>query len=309
MEISRDKIERLVFVKYLLFQANKQQNLERPLSSSAILTIHDSVECFLQLCFEITTSKTKLNSQNILATYCEEINKVLLENKKQQINSAYIKRINDLRNQLKHATIFVDEKQIPNLFTETEMFFNDFTESIFGLAFAKISLIELISDETIKSILAQAEQEIENAEYFKAMRQIGIAFYELKSRLTKLHGSKNENIFGSIFQVDYMIKYGAQFGGSYPDSVLRENLGEIANDINHLQDDIVDIKTILSLSVDIKYYVHFERIIPKVHGILTGKDNIIDYWAVEDNYDVKPIYTLEEVKKSLNFVTELGLKV
>lgn len=308
MEISRDKIERLVFVKYLLSQANAQKNLERPLSSSAILTIHDSIECFLQLCYEITNAKTKLKSQNILDTYAEEINKILLEQQKPPINKAYIKRINDLRNQLKHATIFVDEKQIPNLYTETEIFLTDFTDLIFGFSFDKISLVELIPDETIKNVLIEAETEIENGEYFKAMRQIGIAFYELKNKLAKIQGMPNENIFGSIFQIDYMIKYGAQFGGSFPDSVLTENLAEIASDINRLQDDIVDIKTILSLSVDIKEYVKFVKNTPSVHGILTGTDNKLEYWALEDNYDVKPNYKLEEVKKSLNFVIELGLK-
>jgi len=309
MEISRDKIERLVFIKYLLSQAKEQKNLERPLSSSAILTIHDAVECFLQLCVEMTCKKTKFNGQNILDTYSEEINKILLEEQKPPINKAYIKRINDLRNQLKHATIFVDQKQIPNLYTETEIFLNDFTYLIFNLSFDKISLVELISDEIIKNILIKAENEIENKEYFKAMRQIGIAFYELKNRLTKIQESQNENIFGSIFQIDYMIKYGAQFGGAYPDNVLSENLNEIANDINRLQDDIVDLKTILSLDVDIKEYIHFVRNTPNLHGILTGENNTFEYWCVEDNYDIKPNYNLEDVKKSLVFVTELGLKI
>lgn len=309
MEISRDKIERLVFVKYLLSQANKQKNLERPLSSSAILTIHDSVECFLQLCLEITTGKTKLNSQNILDTYAEEINKILSEQKKPQINKAYIKRINDLRNQLKHATIFVDQKQVPNLYTETEIFLNDFTELIFEFSFEKISLIELITDEKIKSILRQAELEIENCEDFEAMRQIGIAFYELKSRLTKVDDPVNESIFGSQIYIDYMTKYVAQFGGSYPDSVLEENLNEIANDMNRLQDDIIDIKTILSLSVDIKEYLQFTRITPHIHKIITGPNNKSEYWAYEDNYDVKPEYKLGDIKRCLNFVIELGLKL
>lgn len=307
MEISRDKIERLVFVKYLLSQAKKQKSLERPLSSSAVLTIHDAVECFLQLCLEMTSKKAKLNGQKILDTYSEEINKVLLEEQKPPINKAYIKRINDLRNQLKHSTIFVDQKQIPNLYIETEIFLNDFTELIFKFPFDKISLIELISDEQIKFILSKAESEIENGNYFEAMREIGIAFYEVKSSLTKIHESTEESVIGNFTHIDYLAKYGAQFGGSYPDNVLRENLTEISEDINRVQDEIIDIKTILSLSVDMREFVQFEKNTPKIHRI--RKQNGLEYWAFEDNLNIKPTYKLEEVKRSLNFVTELALKL
>jgi uncharacterized protein YutE (UPF0331/DUF86 family) len=309
MNISRDKIERLTFVKYLLSQADTQKNLERPLCSSAILTIHDCIECFLQLCFEVKTGKAKISSQKILETYTDEINKVLLEESKPQINKAFIKRINELRNQLKHSTIFIDQKLIPELYTESKLFLTDFTELIFKMPFEKISLIELITDEPIRIILRDAENDINNIEYYEAMRKIGIAFYELKAKLTKVNGSYNQNVFGSNFQIDYMIKYGAQFGGSEPDNVLRENLVEIANDINKLQDDIIDLKTIMSLSVNIKEYMIFREKTPDVRGLARAENEKPEYWTVEDNYNVKPSYSLEEVKNSLNFVIELALKV
>ena len=98
MALSRDKIERLTFVKYLFTQAGVQKNLDRPLSSSAILIIHDCVECFLQLCYELKTGKTKLTSQNILDTYSEELNKEFALNGGLQINKSFIKRINIFKN-------------------------------------------------------------------------------------------------------------------------------------------------------------------------------------------------------------------
>jgi hypothetical protein len=176
MKLSRDKIERLTFVKYLHYQAGQQKNLERPLSSSAILTIHDCVECFLQLCFEVKTGKSKTSSQNILDTYSEELNKVFSEEKQQQINKSYIKRINDLRNQLKHATIFTDTKQIPNLYTETELFLTDFTNQVFNIEFDKLSLIQLISEGDVKTYLLESENHISKNELQKAMWSIGKAF-------------------------------------------------------------------------------------------------------------------------------------
>lgn len=308
MEISRDKIERLTFVKYLLSQANIQKNLERPLCSSAILTIHDSIECFLQLCFEIKTGKPKLNSQNILDTYSEDINKVLSTEGKPQINKAYIKRINDLRNQLKHATIFVDHKQIPYLYTETELFLIDFTELIFDLSFDKISLVELIPNEIIKQFLQTAEKQIENNELQNAMWTIGKAFYELKNYLTKVEGKYGENLLSKNLTINYLIKYESQFGGYSPDNVLKENLKEIAEDINRLQDELQNIKTVLSLLVDLKEYIYFEQHMPYVSKIIKGETGNEEYWIHEEESKIIKEYKIEIVKNCLNFVIELALQ-
>jgi hypothetical protein len=308
MEISRDKIERLTFVKYLLSQANIQKDLERPLCSSAILTIHDSIECFLQLCFEIKTGKPKLNSQNILDTYSEDINKVLSTEGKPQINKAYIKRINDLRNQLKHATIFVDHKQIPNLYTETELFLIDFTELIFDLSFDKISLVELIPNEIIKQFLQTAEKQIENNELQNAMWTIGKTFYELKNYLTKVEGKYGENLLSKNLNINYLRKYESQFGGSSPDNILKENLKEIAEDINRLQDELQNIKTVLSLSVDLKEYIYFEQHMPYVSKIIKGETGNEEYWIHEEESKIIKEYKIEIVKNCLNFVIELALQ-
>jgi hypothetical protein len=308
MEISSDQMERLTFVKYLLSQAASQKNLERPLCSSAILTIHDCVECFLQLCYEVKTGKSKTSSNNILDTYSEEINKVLLNENCDQINRAFIKRINDLRNQLKHATIFVDHKQIPNLYIETELFLTDFTNTIFGVTFESISLIELVSDKVLKEFLREAERSIKRNELQNAMWAIGKAFYELEDSLTKVEGTYGENILSPHFDINYLIKYKAQFFGSEPDLVLRENLEEIATDINRLQSEIQNVKTVLSLNVDLKEYTVFKQHLPYVSKIIRGETGKTEFWIPDEEREIKKDYEISNVKYCLNFAIELALK-
>ena len=130
---------------------------------------------------------------------------------KDLINKAFIKRINDLRNQLKHATIFVDPPQIPKLYTETEVFLTDFTDTIFGMAFENISLVELISDEAIRSLLIEAEK-IKNDELQEAMWSIGEAFYELEKSLTKVEGKYSEDIMRPYRDIDYSSQYRVEVG-------------------------------------------------------------------------------------------------
>lgn len=307
MELSRDKIERLTFVKYLFSQAGVQKNLERPLSSSAILTIHDCVECFLQLCYELKTGKTKLTSQNILDTYSEEINKELALNGGLQINKSYIKRINDLRNQLKHSTIFTDHKQIPNLYAETEIFLSDFSLLIFDINFESISIIELLKDDQIKTYLREAERYIHTNEYQKAMWSIGKAFYELEQILIKVEGVYGQNLLRPHHKIDYTSKYRAKFGSTPLDSNLRENLKEIADDVNRLQDEIQNLKHILSLSVNLKDYMIFKLEMPYVSKIT---NNGVDYryWIPDEERNEPKEYKYEVVKYCLNFVIEIALK-
>lgn len=230
--MSNDKIERLVFVKYLLKQAEKSKELDRPLSSSTILTLHDSVECFLQLSFEQLTGKAKLSGNQILDNYTDNINQFLSNKDKQQINKAYIKRINELRNQLKHATIFIDKKNIQNLFSETEFFFIDFTRIIFSLNFTELSLTNLISNPDIQSYLYQAEKEIEIKNYQIAMFNIGKAYYELENIETKIADKYGRNILSKYPKIDYLIKYRAGMSIKEPDRILGDNLKEIAKHIN-----------------------------------------------------------------------------
>jgi hypothetical protein len=309
MKLSRDKIERLTFVKYLHYQAGQQKNLERPLSSSAILTIHDCVECFLQLCFEVKTGKSKTSSQNILDTYSEGLNKVFNEEKQQQINKSYIKRINDLRNQLKHATIFTDTKQIPNLYTETELFLTDFTNQVFNIEFDKLSLIQLIREGDVKTYLLDSENHISKNELQKAMWSIGKAFYELENNLNRVEGKYGGNILSNHHDVDYLIKYTAQFGGSEPDSVLKENLKEIAKDVNRLQSEIYDLKTILSLSVGLKEYTHFKQHIPYVSKIIKGDTGKVEFWIPDEEREKMIEYDIKIVKQCMDFTIELALKI
>lgn len=308
LNITADKIERLVFVKYLLTQAETSKDLDRPISSTTILTLHDAVECFLQLSYEQLTGKAKLNGNQILDNYADKINEILLLDNKPQINKAFIKRINELRNQLKHATIFIDKKNIQNLYSETDLFFNDFTQIFFNLDFYELSLTSLISNQEIKNHLISAEKEIKNQTYQKAMFSIGKAFYEIEAIGTKVEGKYGENILSKHHIIDYLIKYRAQFGGSEPDSVLRENLKEIAQDINRVQDDLHDLKKVISLSADLKKYKKFRTTIPYVSKKIKGGTGEVEFWIPDEERNNVVEYKIDQVKFCFDFVTEMALK-
>lgn len=308
MNITADKIERLVFVKYLLLTTEKSKDLDRPLSSSAILTLHDSVECFLQLVYEQLTGKNKPSGHLILETYTDKINEILLSEQKPQINKSYIKRINELRNQLKHSTIFIDNRNIQNLYTETEIFLNDFCELIFNLDFNNISLLLLIQNNEVKDYLLNAENDFANGSLQSAMFSIGKAFYILEEFDTKEKDQNGEKYIATYRKIDYFSKYRIRLDGNKPDPVLRENLKEIGQDLNRLQEELLNLKKTISLKVDLKSYKKFKTIIPFVTKITKIGTNEVEFWIPDETKGNIVNYNKDQVKFCMDFVLELALK-
>lgn len=307
MAITADKVERLVFIKFLLKQAEISKDLDRPLSSTTILTLHDAVECFLQLAYEQLTGKSKLAGSQILDTYTEKINDALLAKNEQQINKAFIKRINELRNQLKHATIFIDGKNIQNLFSETELFFVDFSDIIFEINFSELSLVMLISNEEIRKHLINAENEMENSNLQMAMFNIGKAFYELEELAIEVKGKYGENILSKHHKIDYLIKYRASREKG-PEGVLKDSLKEIATDINRLQDELHELKKSISLSANFKEYKKFQTIIPYVTKLVQGGTGEVFFWIPDEEQKNKVEYTIEQTKFCFDFVISVSLR-
>jgi hypothetical protein len=307
LNIPSDKLERLVFVKHLLAQAEKSKDLDRPLSSTTILTLHDAVECFLQLLFEQLTGKAKLNGNQILDNYADNINVILLNENKLPISKAFVKRINELRNQLKHATIFVDQKNIQNLYSESELFLRDFTRVIFNLDFNELSLVILVANVEIQKHLLEAEGEIKNSDYQKAMFAISKAFYEIEIKETKAIGKYGENMLSKPRNINYLTKYRRRLGGNDPSNIERENLREIASDLNNIQDELFELKKIMSLSADLRKYKIFKNTIPYVSKIVKGETGEVEFWIPDEESGNIVGYERDKVKFCFDFTLELAL--
>lgn len=310
MKLSTDKIERLVFSKYLLTQAGKHKELDRPLSSSSILLLHDLVECFLQLASEHLLNKPKLSANNILDIYSEELNKYLLTKGYPTINKAFIKRLNELRNQLKHSTIFIDKKNIDNLYSETELFIKDFTNVFFDIQFEDITLVQLISNKLIKDHLEEAEKKIQDNEFHTALFSIGKAFYELEQTERHLPDKQGINVLREPNRVNYLIRHDATFNAKPLENFIKATLRDIGDDINKINKNIFSLTTVLSLSVDIKDYFRFQTIMPYVTKIQTHRDNkwYIEFWIPNEESYKKEDFTIQQVMFCFNFVLDVALK-
>jgi hypothetical protein len=126
--------------------------------------------------------------------------------------------------------------------------------------------------------------------------------------MTKVKGMYGSDILDSNHRINYLIKYEAnRYSDRMPEKDLKDNLEEIADDINRIQDDFLEMKKILCLGVNIKDYLNFKEIIPHVNMY---KDNISGkrkFYHRDLMYLENRKYIIEQVQFCYNFVLELAI--
>src|SRR5690606_5647151 len=91
-------------------------------------------------------------------------------------------------------------------------------------------------------------------------------------------------------------------------NIDRENLKEIATDLNKIQDELYDLKKIISLSADIRKYKIFTTTIPHVSKIVKGVDGTVEFWIPDEERGIHLEYRADQVKFCLDFTLGLALK-
>ncbi len=308
MEISDDKIERLIFVKFLLGQAERQKDLGRPIGSMAVLTMHDLVECFLQVCWEHLSIPKSPEKNNILDGYAEGINKQLAASDVMTISKPYIKRLNHARNGIKHSSVFVDSSTIDNLFLETSNFISDFLFTLFEIDIEDFSMADIVNNVQIKDFLKEAEKAQNSFQNHIAIFNIGKAFSIFQKVAMELKDNRGMSLIRSnSFRSDYLSSYRATFGGHKIDSNLKSSLENIAKDLNYVMDEIKVLQKSQILEVDLRRYLMFKNIMP---SIIYYPESSVEgehfYISREQTYSHEN-FNKEQVKFCSDFVFEAVL--
>ncbi len=248
--LSKDTIQRLAFIKYLLNVAVGQSRQPEPLAAAAILTFHDSIEFFLQLACEHLNAPTKTNTS--FMEYWEILKPKISGDGPTQKEA--MKRLNKSRVSLKHHGILPTKLDVEAYRASVRNFFEDNTSLVFGVELENISMVNLVRYEAVKTRLEQAKVFKEDSELEKAMVEIAIAFKQLVDcyETPKQHkyGSspfsfKGESVF---IDTDYM--------GSH----FEEVVCYVDDSLACMQDAI----KILSFGLDYRKYARFQLLIPEV---------------------------------------------
>lgn len=283
--LSKDTIQRLAFIKYLLNVAIGQSRQPEPLAAASILTFHDSIELFLQLACEHRSASTKSNIG--FCEYWDVLKPKMSPDELTQKES--MKRFNKSRVGLKHQGILPTKQDIEAYRVNAINFFDDNTPLVFGVGLDSISMIGLIKYEAVKTRLKQAEVFKKKNELEKAIVEMAIAF----KQLVDCYETPKRSPLGwspFSFKEDMTINT-----SGYVESHIHDLVNYVEDSLATMQDAI----KILSFGLDYRKYARFQLLVPYVSQTMDGK-----YHSTKKRSETPSI---EEYDFCYNFIIESAL--
>jgi hypothetical protein len=309
IKITKTDTEKLVYSKFLYEQGISNSKKAYPFSTIAILNYHDAIEFFIAIIMDIHRIKKDYGLS--IEKCIEKINKELEPKGIETITYTEIKKINNLRNLLKHEASIPAKIELENATSQTTSFLIKNFEILIGQDFNEISTAQLIGDKEIRGHLTKARKKFEKGEIKDVRTELAYAFWKIINR-QKYHYQDTHPLpfhFGednlkSSFLMDLPKNYrpthyqntNEEFEKIYKQF---EEIGKFIDNSKETIDSMRNAIEMLSLGIDYRKFVIFSKSIPKAERFALG------------TYLVNIGYEMESRKftdKDLQFCTEFVIE-
>ncbi len=268
-------MQRLAFIRYLYTIGTEQSRQPEPLGVVAVLSLHDSVELFLQLSAEHKNVPVGNRNQVKFGEYFPVIDAVIKPDRLFQQSA--MKRLNSACIALKHQGTLPSRLAIEQLRADVTRFFEDNTTLIFGLAFSAVSLVDLVACELARTSLKQAEAHLEKGNREDAAVTVAVAFAQLVDdydRRSQNRYGRSPFVFGESFAFDSSFFRGAGRRPLYSDEQARFE-DKVMRSVVALQEAM----KVLSLGIDYRHYARFRLLTPVVRMTPPGDQHVVQIMA------------------------------
>ena len=158
--------KRLTYIKYLYQQGVEQSKLPEVIAGFALMQFHDCIEMFLLLVAE------NLGKQDYtkwpFMQYWTEIGTLTMRD---AMNTMKQRRVS-----LKHHGSFPSHDDVVECSINVGTFLHENVQNQFGIDFDTISLVDLVSYESVRSPLSIAVQNMADGKLYDSLVQSRIAF-------------------------------------------------------------------------------------------------------------------------------------
>lgn len=242
--------KRLTYIKYLYQQGVEQSKLPEVIAGFALMQFHDCIEMFLLLVAENLGKKDY--SKWSFMQYWTEITTLTMRD---AMNTMKQRRVS-----LKHHGAFPSHDDVVECRINVGTFLQENVRTQFDIDFDSISLVDLISYESVRSPLSIAVQNMNNDKLYDSLVQSRIAFDNLLEDYegTKMHW------YHSIFEI------GKKQSNKYKDFVKNASLKNANNnmvwfkEISETTNELRDVAKITALGIDFKKYALFKAVTPHI---------------------------------------------
>lgn len=291
MALNHSTMKRLAFIRYLYQSGVSQSHAPAPLNSASILTLHDSVELFLQLASEHLNTGA---GQPSFMDYWDILNRKLDPHELEQKES--MRRLNKARVALKHYGTFPSDLDIESFRASTTSFFQDNTHLVFGINLDEVSLIELVNPEAARARLHEAQESIRRGDTLDALDKIAVAFTEI---ISDYEDRKRDRFEDSPFYFGGDLTFLSSFhmGLRSVDEKLADFVDRVKESLEAMQDAI----KVLALGMDYRKYSKFKRLTPNVTRIPRGELHL------QRRFDEEHAPSVDDARFCVDFVVESAL--
>lgn len=161
--------KRLTYIKYLYQQGVEQSKLPEVIAGFALMQFHDCIEMFLLLVAENLGKKDYAKWS--FMQYWTEIGTLTMRD---AMNTMKQRRVS-----LKHHGSFPSHDDVVECSINVGTFLHENVQNQFGIDFDTISLVDLVSYESVRSPLSIAVQNMADGKLYDSLVQSRIAFSNL----------------------------------------------------------------------------------------------------------------------------------
>jgi hypothetical protein len=296
MTHSLDTIARLSFVRYLYQLALTQGEQPEPLSASALLTLHDSIELYLDLACEVMNVKPPVRFMEYWDCLEPKVAGGLGHKEP-------MRRLNKARVNLKHHGAFPSRLVLTAATREATDFLSSSSPKIFGVAFEDVSLIDFVPSENAKAELVKFREHRDAGRFFEATAALAIGFEQL---LYDYEDSKQYGGRRSAFTL--LPTFGLSSSGSLGLSLSgrtpapERRMAEFVDAVGSTFQAVERAIKLIALGVDYRRYTRFRSLTPTAMRTMAGTYNVDGPLHMAEHR-----YTTEELDFCFDFVVQTGL--
>ncbi|GHV33818.1 hypothetical protein FACS1894178_0100 [Bacteroidia bacterium] len=291
-------IKRLALIKYLYKRGVVQSNESETLAGFSILSFHDSIEMFLILLAEHHNVRTEKLS--LMEYWVKFPNLTLMES---------VRALKDRRVNIKHKGLFPSKSDIESSRICATDFFEQNTQTQFGIDFKEVSLFDLISYEEVKNLLIEAQEKLESGENAISLEKSATAFYKLMYIYEddkRIPYSDPMFSFGEKISAESRLRNAAKMSFDSQPPIPKEVI-DVLKDVEKSMDKIKDAIRMNCLGIDYKQYAVFKILTPSLLMHTTSDEFILDSKHSSNWANIK--MTKENCQFCIDFVMETSLKL
>lgn len=276
-----DIYRRIVNAKYVLERAAGIQSESNEMSLSiSLLLMHDAIELLMLSVLDHLNAGGKKRRE-----FMDFWSDVKQAGFSEPADFIPMESLNKLRVGLKHNGNLPNPQTVRELLPRARGFFENVLTSYCQIAYANVSLIDLISDQEARTILVRACERFKAGDKPSAMTDLKIAFHKLENpggkHLPKLHAPKKPSL---------------------PHEMTRAGWGNYLGQVHSFLDQCASRTNALMFGIDPVRYANFVRTGPDVQWSMAGTP-IVTHWGTYEEV------SLDKFEDLISFLIDYALKV